>query len=195
MAILESGGRLAATLLEMAQTRLALASVEMQEQSQRYLGYFLMSLLSLILAGDRPRAGGAVRRDSSGTATGFAAAPGMARRLRSLPPSSAIKVRTGFAARPALLGATIAELNKDFECPSTPRGTAMTPVNARPASYPPQCREALLARADAAHRSSARAAASALESFPASGILKMPLTIAGVVLGMIATRSGRRCRS
>ncbi len=51
MSIADTAGRLAATLLSMVQTRLALASLEMEEQSRRYLGFLLMSLLALFLFG------------------------------------------------------------------------------------------------------------------------------------------------
>lgn len=115
MAIVETVGRLAATLLAMVQTRLALASVEMEEQSQRYLGYLLMSLLALFLFGiaivllalfviilfwDTHR---------------IEAVLGMAALFALSALGVAIKVRAGFAAQAPLLSATMGELQKDID--------------------------------------------------------------------------------
>ena len=49
MALGAAVGRIGATLVAMVQTRLELASVEMEEQSQRWLGHLLMSMLALFL--------------------------------------------------------------------------------------------------------------------------------------------------
>lgn len=115
MAITETLGRLAATLLAMVQTRLALASVEMEEQSQRYLGYLLMSLLALFLFGiaivllalfviilfwDTHR---------------IEAVLGMAALFALSALGVGIKVRAGFAAQAPLLSATMGELQKDID--------------------------------------------------------------------------------
>ena len=51
MAIAETVGRPGATLLDMVHTRLEPASVEIGEQSQRYVGFLLMSLLALFVFG------------------------------------------------------------------------------------------------------------------------------------------------
>jgi uncharacterized membrane protein YqjE len=51
MAIGETVGRLGATLLAMLHTRLELASVELEEESQRFLGYLVMALVALLLFG------------------------------------------------------------------------------------------------------------------------------------------------
>ena len=51
MAIFESVGRLGSTLVDMVHTRLELAAVEMEEESQRMLGYLLLALLALFLFG------------------------------------------------------------------------------------------------------------------------------------------------
>lgn len=116
MAIGETIGRIGGTLIAMAQTRLALAAVEIEEESQRMLGYFVLALLSLILFGiamvlvalaiilvfwDSYRLEAAV-----GLAAVFAAAGTLV----------AFKVRTAVANKPRLLAATAAELNKDLNC-------------------------------------------------------------------------------
>lgn len=115
MAIAEAVGRLAATLLAMVHTRLELASVELEEQSQRYLGYLLMSLLALFLFGiaivmvalfvvilfwDTHRIAAVL-----GVAAVFAGAAAVI----------GLKVKSGFASEPALLSATLGELRKDAE--------------------------------------------------------------------------------
>lgn len=115
MALGQAVGSIAATLLAMVQTRLELASVEMEEQSQRWLGYLLMSLAALFLGAiavvmvalfviivfwDTHRIGAVVS-----LAAAFA--------LASL--AIGVKVRAGMKAQPALLSATIGELRKDLE--------------------------------------------------------------------------------
>ncbi|HEY1044036.1 MAG TPA: phage holin family protein [Telluria sp.] len=49
MSIFESAGRLGATLVAMVQTRVELASVELQEEAQRMLRYLVLSLMALLL--------------------------------------------------------------------------------------------------------------------------------------------------
>jgi uncharacterized membrane protein YqjE len=115
MAIAETAGKLAATLLAMVRTRLELASVEVEEQWQRYLGYLMMSLLALLLLGiaivlltlfvvilfwDSYR---------------IAAVLGMAAVFALAALVIGMRVRAGFATHPALLSATMAELQKDIE--------------------------------------------------------------------------------
>lgn len=114
MAISDAVRRIGGTLLEMLQTRLELAAVEIEEESRRLLGYFVLALLSLILFGlamllvslavilvfwDSYRLEAAI-----GLAILFGAAAGMI----------ALKLRSGFSSRPRLLAATVGELNKDI---------------------------------------------------------------------------------
>jgi len=114
MAITETMGRIGGTLIAMVQTRLALAAVEVEEESQRMLGYFVLALLSLILFGiamvlvaltiilvfwDNYRLEAAI-----GLAALFGAAGTWV----------AFKLRAGIANKPRLLAATAAELNKDI---------------------------------------------------------------------------------
>jgi uncharacterized membrane protein YqjE len=116
MAISDALRRLGASALEMLQTRLALAAVEIEEESRRLLGYFVLALLSLVLLAlalllvalaiilvfwDSYRIEAAVA---------MAALFGVAAGLVGL------KLRADFAARPRLLAATVGELNKDVNC-------------------------------------------------------------------------------
>lgn len=114
MAIAETVGRIGGTLVAMVQTRLALAAVEIEEESQRLLGYFVLALLSMILFGiamvlvaltivlvfwDTYRLEAAV-----GLAAAFAAAGTWVM----------FKLKASIATKPRLLAATAAELNKDL---------------------------------------------------------------------------------
>jgi uncharacterized membrane protein YqjE len=113
MAISEAVRRIGCTLLDMLQTRLELAAVEIEEESRRLLGYFVLALLALILFGlamllvalavilvfwDSYRLEAAI-----GLAALFGVAAGMI----------ALKLRADFSSRPRLLAATVGELNKD----------------------------------------------------------------------------------
>lgn len=115
MAIGESVGRIATTLVAMIQTRLELASVEIEAQSQRWLNHLLMAILALFLGAiaivmaalfiiivfwDTHRLGAVL---GLGLAFGLSAI------------AIGFKVRSGMKAQPALLSATIGELRKDIE--------------------------------------------------------------------------------
>lgn len=123
MSIRETAGRIGATLLDMAQTRLALAAVEIEEESQRLLGYVVLALLALILFGlalvlvaltivlvfwDSHRLLAA-----GGLAAAFGAASALV----------ALKLKANFANRPPLLGDTLAELHKDVNFIRNVRGS------------------------------------------------------------------------
>ena len=114
MAISEAVRRIGCTLLDMLQTRLELAAVEIEEESRRLLGYFVLALLALILFGlamllvalavilvfwDSYRLEAAI-----GLAALFGVAAGMI----------GLKLRADFSSRPRLLAATVGELNKDI---------------------------------------------------------------------------------
>lgn len=122
MSIRETAGRIGATLLAMVQTRLALAAVEIEEESQRLLGYAVLALLSLILFGLAMMLVALtivlVFWDSHRllAAGGLAAAFGAASAL------VALKLKSDFAKRPPLLGATMAELHKDVNFIRNVRG-------------------------------------------------------------------------
>jgi uncharacterized membrane protein YqjE len=113
MSIMETVGRIGGTLLAMVETRLELAALEVEEESQRLLGYFALALLSLILLGiamvlvsltiilvfwDSYRLHAALV---------LAALFGMAGTMVGM------KLRTAFRTRPRMLASTVAELNKD----------------------------------------------------------------------------------
>ncbi len=121
MAIAETAGRLAATLLAMVETRMELASVEMEEQSQRYLGYLLMSLLALFLFGIAIVLAALFVIILFWDTHRIEAVLGMAAVFALAAIIIGIKVRAGFAAQPALLSATMAELHKDIEFLKTAR--------------------------------------------------------------------------
>jgi uncharacterized membrane protein YqjE len=114
MAISDAVRRIGATVLDMLQTRLELAAVEIEEESRRLLGYFVLALLALILFGvamllvslaiilvfwDGYRIEAAVT---------LAALFGIAAGLIGM------KLRADFSSRPRLLAATVGELNKDI---------------------------------------------------------------------------------
>jgi len=114
MAIFESVGRLGSTLVDMVHTRLELAAIEVEEESQRMLGFLLFALLALVLFGvafillaflvivifwDTHR---------------VAAVAGMAALFGVAGAIIAMKVKSGFANKPRLLGNTIEELRKDI---------------------------------------------------------------------------------
>jgi uncharacterized membrane protein YqjE len=113
MAIIETVGRIAGTMLAMVETRLELAALEIEEESQRLLKFFMLALLSLILFGiamvlvsltiilvfwDSYRLQAALV---------LAALFGVAATVAMM------KLRKAFATRPRMLASTVAELNKD----------------------------------------------------------------------------------
>jgi uncharacterized membrane protein YqjE len=115
MAIGATAGKLAATLLAMLQTRIELASLEMEEQSQRYLGYLLMALLALFLFGIAIVLVALLVIILFWDTHRIEAVLGMAAVFALAAVALGLKVRAGFVAQPALLSATMAELHKDIE--------------------------------------------------------------------------------
>jgi uncharacterized membrane protein YqjE len=116
MALLESAGRFGATLVAMVQTRLELAVVEVEEESQRFLRYLIMALFALFLAGiavimvalfvvllfwDSYRLQAVLAM-----AVLFLAGAGVL----------AGRVKREMQGKPPLLGSTLAELRKDIDC-------------------------------------------------------------------------------
>jgi uncharacterized membrane protein YqjE len=113
MAIIAAVGRIAATVLAMAQTRLELAAVEVQEEWQRMLDYLAWTLLAVFLfAGALMLVAlfvillfwDSYRLHAVGAIAALFALSGAALYL---------KARASFAARPPLLSATLAELRSD----------------------------------------------------------------------------------
>ena len=113
MSIAAGVKRIAANLLELARTRLELASIELQEGTRRLVGYLawalaaavlalfalaLVVLFVLVLFWDTHR---------------LPAIGGMAVLFALACAFAVMKLRSGLAARPPLLPATLAELRKD----------------------------------------------------------------------------------
>jgi uncharacterized membrane protein YqjE len=114
MAITESVGRLGATLVDMVQTRLELAAVEVEEESQRMLGFLLLSLLALFLFGIAMLLVAFLIIIVFWDSYRIPAAAGVATLFLAAAAFVALKVKNGFASKPRLLGHTIAELKKDI---------------------------------------------------------------------------------
>lgn len=113
MVIMDTLGRMAATLMAIVHTRLELAAIEMEEESLRFLAYFGLCLLALlclsmtivlltffvvVLFWDTYRIAAILW-----LALGFAVAAG----------GLVLGVRHSFRNKPKLLSFTIAELGKD----------------------------------------------------------------------------------
>lgn len=114
MAILDSVSRIGATFIEMVGTRLALAAVEMEEESQRVLGYFVQAFLALIMFGIAMVMvcfaiilifWETYRLHASVALALLFAVGGLI---------VAMRLKAAVAVRPRLMAATVAELNKDF---------------------------------------------------------------------------------
>jgi uncharacterized membrane protein YqjE len=114
MAIVESVGRLGATLVDMLQTRLELAAVEMEEESRRLLGYLLLSLLALFLFGIAMLMVALLIVIVFWDSYRIAAAGTVAALFLGAAAYVALKVKLGFDSKPRLLESTIAELKKDI---------------------------------------------------------------------------------
>jgi len=114
MAITETMGRIGGTLIAMVQTRLALAAVEVEEESQRMLGYFVLALLSLILFGIAMVLVALTIIMVFWDNYRLEAAIGLAALFGAAGTWVALKLRAGIANKPRLLAATAAELNKDI---------------------------------------------------------------------------------
>lgn len=114
MPIAESVGRLGATLVAMVHTRLELAVVEVEEESQRLLGYLLFSLLALVLFGIAMLLVAFLVIVVFWDSYRIPAAAGMAALFAVVGALVAMKVKAGFAAKPRLLEHTFAEIRKDI---------------------------------------------------------------------------------
>lgn len=115
MAITETVGRLGATLVAMAQTRLALAAVEVEEESQRLLGYLLQALLALFLFGIAIVLVALFVIIVFWDSYRIQAVLGMAALFAVVGAVLAARVKAAIAAKPALLAHTLAELGKDID--------------------------------------------------------------------------------
>lgn len=121
MAIFESVGRLGATLVDMVHTRLELAAVEVEEESQRMLGYLLFALLALILFGVAFLLLAFLVIVLFWDTHRVAAVGSMAALFGVAGAVIATKVKSGFDNKPRLLQNTIEELRKDIAYARTAR--------------------------------------------------------------------------
>jgi len=114
MALAETAGRIATTLVAMARTRLALAAVEAQEETQRVLGYAAWTLLAAFLGA------GALMLVALFVIVLFwdshrlLAIGAMAGVFALAAAAILLRVRAHLAARPRMMAATLAELDKDL---------------------------------------------------------------------------------
>ena len=113
MAIIEAVGRLVATFVAMTQTRLELAAVEIEEESQRLLGYLMLGLLSLLLFGIAMLLVALVIILLFWDSYRLEAALAMAVLFGAAAAYCAARLKSSIAVKPRLLAATLAELNKD----------------------------------------------------------------------------------
>ena len=114
MAILDSVSRIGATFVEMIGTRMALAAVEMEEESQRVLGYFVQAFLALIMFGIAMMLVCFTIILLFWETYRLHAAIGMALLFSVGGVMIVMRLKAALANRPRLLAATVAELNKDF---------------------------------------------------------------------------------
>ncbi len=114
MAIADTLGRVSAGLLAMLQTRLALAAVELEEEGQRFLGYLVLALLSLVLFGIAMLLVALLVIIVFWDSYRIAAVGGMAALFGVAAALTAYKLKTSFATKPRLMAATVGELNKDI---------------------------------------------------------------------------------
>jgi uncharacterized membrane protein YqjE len=123
MAIIESLGRVGTTLLAMVQTRLELAAVEIEEESHRTLGHFVLALISLILFGIALVLVSLTIVLVFWDSYRLQAALGLAALFTVAGTIVAMKLRTSVATKPRLLAATVGELKKDLNYLRTPEPT------------------------------------------------------------------------
>jgi uncharacterized membrane protein YqjE len=114
VALTDTVGRLGASLLSIMQTRLELAAVEMEEESQRLLAYFGMVLLALILFGLAMLLVALTVVMVFWETYRVQAALGMAALFGLAAGVVLLKLRACLANKPRMLEATVGELNKDI---------------------------------------------------------------------------------
>lgn len=113
MAILDTVGRIGGTMLAMVETRLELAALEVEEESQRLLGYFALALLALILFGIAMVLVSLTIILAFWDSYRLQAALALAALFAVAGTVVGMKLRTAFRTRPRMLAATVAEINKD----------------------------------------------------------------------------------
>ena len=114
MAIFETVGRIGGTLLDMVRTRLELAALEIEEETQRIVGSFVLALGALILFGIAMVLAALTIIMVFWDTHRIAAALGLIVAFGGGAALAAFKLKSAFTKRPGLMSATVAELNKDL---------------------------------------------------------------------------------
>lgn len=114
MAIFETVGRIGATLIDMVRTRLELAAVDIEEETQRIIGYVVLALAALILFGIALLLLALTVILLFWETHRVAAAAGMVALFGVGAAIAAFKLKSSFTNRPRFMAATVDELNKDL---------------------------------------------------------------------------------
>jgi uncharacterized membrane protein YqjE len=115
MGFLAAGGRIAATLVAMASTRLELAAVEFQEDARRLLGHLAWTLLAVFLAAGALLLAALFVIAIFWDTYRLQAIGGMAVLFGFVAGIIVMKVRASMNAEAPLLSATLAELRNDID--------------------------------------------------------------------------------
>jgi uncharacterized membrane protein YqjE len=115
MGFLAAGGRIAATLVAMAGTRLELAAVEFQEDARRLLGHLAWTLLAVFLAAGALLLAALFVIAIFWDTYRLQAVGGMAVLFGVVAGIIVMKVRSSMNAEAPLLSATLAELRNDID--------------------------------------------------------------------------------
>jgi uncharacterized membrane protein YqjE len=113
MAITAAAGRIAATLVAMVHTRLELAAVEVQEETQRLFGYLAWTMLAVFLVAAALLLAALFVILLFWDSYRLHAVAAIATLFAVAGAAILAKVRASFASRPPLLSATLAELRND----------------------------------------------------------------------------------
>ena len=115
MGFLAAGGRIAATLVAMAGTRLELAAVEFQEDARRLLGHLAWTLLAVFLGAGALLLAALFVIAIFWDTYRLQAVGGMAVLFGLVAGFIVMKVRSSMNAEAPLLSATLAELRNDID--------------------------------------------------------------------------------
>jgi uncharacterized membrane protein YqjE len=122
MGLLASAGRAGATLAAIVQTRLELAVVEVEEESQRFLRHLILSLFALFLVGIAVLMAALFVVLVFWDSYRLPAVAAMTLLFLGLGALLAGRVRAEMRAKPPLLASTLAELRRDIVCIKTMGG-------------------------------------------------------------------------
>ena len=115
MAIAQALGRMAATLVAIVQTRLALAALEMEEESLRLLSYLALALLAMLCIALAILLGAFLVIVLFWDTHRIAAIAITAAVFIVAAIATLLGVRASFRSKPKLLSFTLSELNKDLD--------------------------------------------------------------------------------